>query len=214
MITGVSALVTNNVSETIGHPSILVTVITPHDYVSPIMELLHKHEGTVLEMEDWIMGRLRMTIEMPLRELMRNFFDEIKSASSGYASVSYEPGDMRPAIVTRMDIYIAEERIAAFSRVIPEYRVTDECEEAVEKLYEILPREMFRVKIQAYVKGRIIASRSITPMKKDVTGHLYGGDITRKMKLREKQKEGKKRMMSEGKVHISHDTFLKMMRSD
>ena len=73
---------------------------------------------------------------------------------------------------------------------------------------------MFRVKIQAYVKGRIVASRSITPMKKDVTGHLYGGDITRKMKLRDKQKEGKKRMQAEGRVHISHDTFLKMMRND
>ena len=195
-------------------PWILVNVITPHNYISPIMELLYKHEGTVIEMEDWVMDRLRITIEMPLRELMRNFFDEIKSASSGYASVSYETGDLRPAVVTRMDIFVAEERVAAFSRVIPEYRITEECEDAVEKLYEILPREMFRVKIQAYVKGRIIASRSITPMKKDVTGHLYGGDITRKMKLREKQKEGKKRMQTEGRVHISHDTFLKMMRND
>lgn len=195
-------------------PWILVNVITPHTYVSPIMELLHKHEGTILEMEDWTMDRLRMIIEMPLRELMRNFFDEIKSASSGYASVSYEPGDMRPAIVTRLDIFVAEDRIAAFSRVIPEYRIVEECEDAVEKLFKILPREMFRVKIQAYVKGRIIASRSITPMKKDVTGHLYGGDITRKMKLRDKQKEGKKRMQAEGRVHISHDTFLKMMRND
>ena len=195
-------------------PWILVNVITPHSYVSPIMELLHKHEGTVLEMEDWTMDRLRMIIEMPLRELMRNFFDEIKSASSGYASVSYETGDMRPAIVTRLDIFVAEDRIAAFSRVIPEYRIVEECEDAVEKLFKILPREMFRVKIQAYVKGRIVASRSITPMKKDVTGHLYGGDITRKMKLRDKQKEGKKRMQAEGRVHISHDTFLKMMRND
>ncbi len=195
-------------------PWILVNIIVSHTYVSPIMELLHKHEGTVIEMEDWNMDRLRMTIEMPLRELMRNFFDEVKSASSGYASISYEMGDMRPAIVTRLDVYVAEERVAAFSRVIPEYRINEESEEVVEKLYEILPREMFKVKIQAYVKGRIMASRSITAMKKDVTGHLYGGDITRKMKLREKQKEGKKRMLSEGKVHISHDTFLKMMRSD
>ena len=195
-------------------PWILVNIITPHAYVSPIMELLHKHEASVLEMEDWIMDRLRLTIEMPLRELMRNFFDEVKSASSGYASVSYEPWDMRPAFVTRMDIYVAEDRIAAFSRVIPEYRSNEEAEEAVEKLYEILPKEMFRVKIQAYIKGRIVSSRSIAPMKKDVTGHLYGGDITRKMKLREKQKEGKKRMLAEGKVHISHDTFLKMMKSE
>lgn len=195
-------------------PWILVNIITPHSYISPIMELLHKHEAGVIEMEDWIMDRLRLTIEMPLRELMRNFFDEIKSASSGYASISYEPGDLRPAIVTRMDVYVAEDKVAAFSRVIPEYRMNEEAEDAVEKLYNILPKELFRVKIQAYVKGRIVASRSIAPMKKDVTGHLYGGDITRKMKLREKQKEGKKRMMAEGKVHISHDTFLKMMKTD
>ncbi len=194
-------------------PWILVNVITTHQYISPIMELLHQHEATVLEMEDWTMGRLRLILEMPLRELMRNFFDEIKSASSGYASVSYEPGDMRPANVTRLDIYVAEERVAAFSRVIPEYRASEESEDAVEKLYNILPKEMFKVKIQAYVKGRIIASRSITAMKKDVTGHLYGGDITRKMKLREKQKEGKKRMLADGKVHISHDTFLQMMKN-
>jgi GTP-binding protein LepA len=111
-------------------------------------------------------------------------------------------------------VYVAEDRVAAFSRVIPEYRANSEAEDAVVKLEKILPTEMFRIKIQAYVKGRIIASRSIAPMKKDVTGYMYGGDITRKMKLREKQKRGKARMMAEGKVHIEHDTFLKMMRPE
>ncbi len=193
-------------------PWILTTIITPHTYISNVMEILHKHEASVLELEDWGFDRVRMTLDMPLRELMRNFFDEIKSVTSGYASVAYETGEMRPASVTRLDVYVAEERVAAFSKVIPEYRSQEESEEVVEKLEKILPKEMFRVKIQAYIKGRIVASRSIAPMKKDVTGHLYGGDITRKMKLREKQKEGKKRMLAEGKVHISHDTFLKMMK--
>ncbi len=194
-------------------PWILTTVITPHRYISNVMEILHKHEATVMEMEDWGFERVKMILEMPLRELMRNFFDEMKSVTSGYASVAYEGNELRPANVTRMDVYVAEDRIAAFSKVIPEYRAQEEAEEVVEKLEKILPKEMFRVKIQSYIKGRIVASRSIAPMKKDVTGHLYGGDITRKMKLREKQKEGKKRMMSEGKVHISHDTFLKMMKN-
>ena len=193
-------------------PWILTTIITPHTYISNVMEILHKHEASVLELEDWGFDRVRMTLDMPLRELMRNFFDEIKSVTSGYASVAYETGEMRPASVTRLDVYVAEDRVAAFSKVIPEYRSQEESEEVVEKLEKILPKEMFRVKIQAYIKGRIVASRSIAPMKKDVTGHLYGGDITRKMKLREKQKEGKKRMLAEGKVHISHDTFLKMMK--
>jgi len=194
-------------------PWIITTIITPHTYISPIMELLHKFEATVIDMEDWGESRVRVAMEMPLRELMRGFFDTIKSASSGYASVSYEGKEMRDAQVTRMDIFVAEERVAAFSKVIPEYRIDEEANEAVEKLYKILPQEWFKVKLQAYVKGRIIASRSITALSKDVTGHLYGGDITRKMKLREKQKEGKKRMMAEGKVYISHDTFLKMMKN-
>ena len=177
------------------------------------MELLHKYEATVIDMEDWGDSRVRVDMEMPLRELMRGFFDTIKSASSGYASISYEAGELRDAAVTRMDVYVAEERVAAFSKVIPEYRIEEEANDAVEKLYKILPQEWFKVKLQSYVKGRIIAARSITALSKDVTGHLYGGDITRKMKLREKQKEGKKRMMSEGKVHISHETFLNMMKN-
>ncbi len=193
-------------------PWIILTLITPHDYVSPLMQLFPPHEAEVLELKDWGHDRVRITLNMPLRELMRNFFNEVKSASSGYASIVYEKGDMRPADVTRLDVYVAEERVTAFSRVIPEYRTREESEEVVEKLEKILPREMFRVKIQAYVRGRIIASRSIAPMKKDVTGYMYGGDITRKMKLREKQKRGKDRMEREGKVHISHDTFLNMMK--
>jgi GTP-binding protein LepA len=194
-------------------PWIVLTVITPHDYVSPLMQILQKHEASVTDMQDWGETRVEMIVDMPLRELMRNFFDEVKSATSGYASIAYKPGDLRPAQVTRLDIYVAEERVAAFSRVVPEYRAQEEGEEAVVKLEKILPAELFRIKIQAYVKGRIVASRSIAAMKKDVTGYLYGGDITRKMKLREKQKRGKERMQREGKVNISHDTFLGMIKN-
>jgi GTP-binding protein LepA len=193
-------------------PWILTTIITPHDYVSPIMELNHEYEASVIDIEDWGDNRVRIILEMPLRELMRNYFDIIKSVSSGYASVAYEGNEMRDAMVTRMDLFVAEERVAAFSRVVPEYRIERDADEAVEKLFKILPKEWFRVKIQAYVKGRIIASRSLAALSKNVTAHMYGGDITRKMKLREKQKEGKKRMQAEGKVYISHDTFLKMMK--
>lgn len=193
-------------------PWIKLTIITPHDYVSPLMQLFPPHEATVIDLLDWGHDRVKMTLDMPLRELMRNFFNEVKSASSGYASIVYEPGEMKDAHVTRLDVYVAEERVAAFSRVIPEHRTREESEEVVEKLEQILPAELFRIKIQAYVHGRIIASRSIAPMKKDVTGYMYGGDITRKMKLREKQKRGKDRMQREGKVNISHDTFLQMMK--
>lgn len=193
-------------------PWIILTIITPNEYLSPLMQLFPPHEATVKDLADWGHNRVKVTLDMPLRELMRNFFNEVKSASSGFASIVYEPGEMKSANVTRLDVYVAEERVSAFSRVIPEYRAREESEEVVEKLEKILPRELFRVKIQAYVHGRIVASRSIAPMKKDVTGYMYGGDITRKMKLREKQKRGKDRMEREGKVHISHDTFLKMMK--
>ncbi len=193
-------------------PWINLTIIVPNEYLSNLMQLFQKHEAEIIDMLDWGDGRVNITLDMPLRELMRNFFDELKSASSGYASISYKLGEMREANVTRLDVLVAEERIPAFSRVVAEYRANEEAEEIVEKLYKILPRELFRVKIQAVVKGKIIASRSITAMKKDVTGYLYGGDITRKMKLREKQKKGKKRMQKEGKVHIEHDTFLELMK--
>lgn len=193
-------------------PWIDLTIIVPNDYLSNLMQIFQKHEGEIIDMQDWGENRVNIQLQMPLRELMRNFFDELKSASSGYASISYKLGEMRDATVTRLDVLIAEERVPAFSRVVAEWRANEEAEEIVEKLYKILPRELFRVKIQAVVKGRIIASRSIAPMKKDVTGYLYGGDITRKMKLREKQKRGKKRMQKEGKVHIEHDTFLELMK--
>jgi GTP-binding protein LepA len=149
---------------------------------------------------------------MPLREMMRNFFDDLKSISSGYASISYEFADMRIADVTRLDILVAEESVHAFTRVVSKRRAQEEAENAVEKLHGILPRQMFVTKIQGYANGRIIASKTLSAFRKDVTGYLYGGDITRKMKLLEKQKKGKKKMQARAKVNIPHDVFLKMMR--
>ena len=151
---------------------------------------------------------------MPLRDLMRNFFNELKSITSGYASISYEIMDMKDADVVKMEVLVADEPIAAFCRIVARRRVDEEAEQVVEKLHNVIPKEMFNFKIQAKAMGRIISSRSVSGMKKDVTGYLYGGDITRKMKLREKQKEGKKRMKEHGKVNIEHDVFLKMMKSE
>ncbi len=145
---------------------------------------------------------------------MRNFFDKLKSATSGYASVSYELNREREAHVTRLDILVADEVMPAFSRVVAKRTVEEEAEKAVEKLHLIMPRQMVAMKIQGKALGRIISSRTMTAFRKDVTQHMYGGDITRKMKLREKQKKGKKKMAERAKVNIPHDVFLKMMRSD
>lgn len=197
-------------------PWLLGQIISPPDFVGNIMNLLFEHEGGVLETEVLQDGRNLVTIEMPLRELMRNFFDKLKNATSGYASLSYEIAELRPAQVVRLDILVAEELITAFSRVVGERRVEFDARATVEKLYENLPRQQYVTKIQAKVRGKIIASRTLSALKKDVTGHLYGGDITRKMKLREKQKKGKKKALElgKGRVNIPQEVFMKMVKSD
>jgi GTP-binding protein LepA len=194
-------------------PMVLLTIITPPDYVSNVTKILYDHEG-ILHTTDVFSGdRFTMEIEMPLRELMRNFFDELKSVSSGYASITYEPMGHQKADVRRLDVLVAEEPVLAFTKIVGERRVQKEAEEVVERLYSILPQELFVVKIQARIDGKIICSRSISAMRKDVTGYLYGGDITRKKKLLEKQKEGKKKMQGLAKVHITQDIFMDMMKT-
>lgn len=186
-------------------------IIAPHEYLSPIMQLLFEHEATVVNTEN-LGERVSLHIDMPLREMMRNFFDNLKSASSGYASMSYEMTEEKTADVARLDIMVGGEPVAAFTRVVARTKVQEEADKAVERLHEIMPRQMFEMKVQGIALGRILASKTIKAFRKDVTGHLYGGDITRKMKLREKQKKGKKKMQSMGKVNIPQDVFLKMMR--
>jgi GTP-binding protein LepA len=199
--------------ENVSEPWVNVKIIAPATYIGNIMQLLFDHEAEIGETENFGDSRSAISLKMPLRELMRNFFDDLKSVSSGYASISYEVEGMRDANVTRLDILVADEPVPAFSRVVSKKRVEEEAEKAVEKLHGILPRQMFTLKIQGQALGRIISSRTISGMKKDVTQHMYGGDITRKMKLREKQKKGKKKMKERGRVNIPQDVFLKMMRS-
>jgi len=199
---------------TVREPWILGQIILPADYIGNIMTLLYEHESGVIDTEVFGDGRTLLTIEMPLRELMRGFFDRLKNASSGYASLSYEIAEMRPASVTKLDVLVADEIVPAFSRVIGMSRSEVDAKAITEKLFKTLPRQQFTVKIQAKVMGKIISTKKITAVKKDVTAHLYGGDISRKMKLRDKQKKGKAKALAQGKVHISPDVFMKMMRGD
>jgi GTP-binding protein LepA len=145
---------------------------------------------------------------------MRGFFDRLKNASSGYASLSYEIAELRPASVTKLDILIAEEEVPAFSRVVGIARADTEAKAMTERLYQTLPKQQFAVKIQARVMGKLTATKKLSALRKDVTAHLYGGDITRKMKLREKQKKGKAKALERGRVHIPQDVFMKMMKGD
>ena len=197
----------------VSEPMVTMKIITPPAYLSGMMKALYEHEGEVLGTENFGDNRTMLTLSMPLRELMRNFFDEAKSISSGYASISYDITENRKADVVRVDILVADEPVVAFTRVISRRRVEQEAEQVVEKLYQILPRELFSFKVQAKALGRIISSRTVSGKRKDAAGTLSGGDITRKMKLREKQKEGRKRLKEHGSVNIPQEVFVKMMRS-
>lgn len=193
-------------------PWMNVQIIVPSEYIGTLLPLLYEHEAEVGDTMHFGDGRTSVSLSMPLREMMRNFFDELKSISSGYASLSYTEGEMRNADVTRLDIIVSDELVPAFSRVVSVRRVQEEAEDIVEKLHENIPRQMIVVKIQAKALGRVLSSKTLSAFRKDVTQHMYGGDITRKMKLREKQKKGKKNMQSRGSVHIPHDVFLKVMK--
>jgi len=197
----------------IREPWAKATIIIPPEYMGSVLKLLHEFEAVVGDTES--LGQIRTAIHssLPLRELMRGFFDKLKSLTSGYGSISYFLSEEKEADVTRLDILVADERVVAFTKVIARRRVEEEAERAVEKLSQVLPKQMFTVKIQAKALGRIVSSRTLSGMRKDVTQHMYGGDITRKMKLREKQKKGKKKMKECGQVNIPQEVFLKMIQN-
>lgn len=194
---------------------VVLTIMTPVDYLSPLTQLLYEHEGTIQTTEMYH-SRMRLLVHMPLRELMHGFFDALKSTTSGYASLAYDMLDWRTADVCRLDILVAEEEVAALSRIISHRRLEGESRALVERLKKELPRQQFVVKIQARADGRIVASESISALRKDVTGYLYGGDVSRKNKLLDKQKKGKERRSEQGsnKMHIPQDVFLKMIKPE
>ena len=197
-------------------PWVNVKIITPSVYLSYLMPFLYDHEAIVKATENFGDNRSSIDLEMPLRELMRNFFDDMKSLTSGYASISYEIGEYREADVVRLDIIVADEPMVAFCRVVSRRRVEEEAKSQVEKLQKIIPRQQFNFKIQGKALGRILCSESVSAFRKDVLMHgskvVGGGDVSRKKKLLEKQKKGKKRMQANAKINISHEVFLKMMR--
>jgi len=199
-------------------PWVNVKIIAPSIYTSQLMPFLYEHEAEVRTTENFGDNRSAIGLSMPLRELMRNFFDDMKSLTSGYASISYEIGEYKEADVVRLDIVVADEIMPAFTRVISRRRIEDEARAQVERLQKVIPRQQFAFKIQGKALGRIIASEAVSAFRKDVLMHgskvVGGGDVSRKKKLLEKQKKGKKRMQSQAKINISHDVFLKMMRSN
>ena len=198
----------------IREPWVKTIIIAPPETLSPLVQMLHEYEAETKHTDVYDDGRMEIVAEMPLRELMRGFFDKLKNVSSGYASLSYEFLDERPADVVRLDLLVAEESVPAFARVVARRRLEEEAKHLVEKLHGILPKQLFVTKIQARALGRIVASRALSAMRKDVTGYLYGGDVSRKQKLLQKQKRGKKKLLEQGtgKVHIPEEVFMKMVQ--
>lgn len=193
-------------------PWVHAAIIVPLSYVGGLMPFLYGHEAEVGTIEQFGDGRSRIHMQIPLRELMRGFFDELKSITSGYGSVAYDGSEMRKAEVQRMDIVIGDELMPAFTRIVSKRRSQEEADIFVEKLQNIMPRQLVEMKIQAKVNGRIIASRTLKAFRKDVTGYLYGGDVSRKNKLLDKQKKGKKKMKEHASVNIPHEVFIKVMK--
>ncbi len=202
-----------NLIKEIREPHVKLDIITPSQYLGSVMELVRTvTRAKYLSTEYIDETRLVLSFDAPLAEVIVNLHDGIQSATSGFASFSYEVSGYVQADLVKMDIYVAEEKIEAFSQIVPREKVATEGNRIVKKLKDVIPRQNFLVKLQAAVGGKMVGRENITPYRKDVTGYLYGGDITRKRKLLEKQKRGKKRMKGVGKVDIPQKAFLEVLK--
>lgn len=200
--------------EKVFEPYVSLEILTPSQYLSSVMAQLKDIRGEYKETENLGKDLLRIKYVVPLCEIITDFYDRLKSASSGFASAAYTSIGTREADVLKMDILLAGEKLESLSRIVPRERIGEEGKRIVEKIKKILPAEQFAIAIQAAVGGKIIARETRGAMRKDVTGYLYGGDYTRKRKLLEKQKKGKKRLRERGKVHLSSETFMKIFKSE
>src|SRR3989339_450309 len=187
-------------------------VVTPSKYIGAIMELSQQKRAIYQNTEYLDAERVILKYTIPLSELIIDFYDKLKSISQGYASINYEIGEYKEAKLERVDILIADEKVDALSIILHHTFAEKEGRRIVEKLKELIPRQNFEVKIQAAIRARIIAASRIPAMRKDVTAKLYGGDVTRKNKLLDKQKKGKKKMKSIGKVELPSDIFIKVLK--
>ena len=195
-------------------PWVSLDIITPKDYIGGIMGLVQDKRGNYRNTEYIDTTRVILHYEIPMYSVLTDFYDKIKSVTSGYASINYEFIGYRKADVVKMDILVAEEIVEALAMIVYRDDAYHKGKDVVETLKESLPRQMFVIKIQAAIGGQVVASERISAMRKDVTAKLYGGDVSRKRKLLEKQKKGKKKMMAAGKgsVEIPSDTFVKLLK--
>src|SRR6266436_2450015 len=200
--------------ESISEPFVKLSIIVPSTYVGPMMELCQDRRGMFKKLEHRPGDRVVLEYEIPLGEIIHDFYDQLKSRSKGYASMDYEVIGFREADLVKLDVLVAGEPVDALSLIVHRSKAQAQGRKLVEKLKTIIPRQLFEVPIQAAIGGKVIARETVSAMRKDVLAKCYGGDVTRKRKLLEKQKEGKRRMKRVGSIEIPQEAFMAVLKLD
>jgi GTP-binding protein LepA len=200
-----------NYIDTIFEPYVKATILVPDEFLGNVIKLLNDKRGSQNKM-DYIGKRVLLDYDIPMNEIVMDFYDKLKSTTKGYASFDYEPIGFRPGILQRLDIKVAGEVVDALSIIVPENKALAKGREFIKALKELIPRQLFEVAIQASIGNNVIARETVKSTGKNVTAKCYGGDITRKRKLLEKQKAGKKRMKAIGKVNVPQEAFMAVLK--
>ena len=203
-----------NKIEHIKEPYVKATIITPSEFLGNIITLLNNRRAVQTKMDYITPERVLLEYDIPMNEIVMDFYDKLKSSTKGYASFDYEPSNYRVGDLVKLDIKVAGETVDALSIIVPESKAQSKGRDFVKAMKEIVPRQLFEVAIQASIGNKVIARETVKSMGKNVTAKCYGGDITRKRKLLEKQKEGKKRMKAIGKVNLPQEAFLSVLKID
>jgi len=196
----------------IKEPWAKVEILSPQKYFNNIFKLFQLFKINFISSKSFSKEKLKIECEMPFRKLIENFYDKLKSVSEGFVSMSFKIEDYRPADLVKIDILIAKKKEPSLSKIVEKNDVQKEGRKIVEKLKEIFPKQLFPVAIQAAVGGKIIARETVKALRKDVTAPLYGGDITRKMKLLQKQKRGKEKLEEKAKIAIPTEVIIKLLK--
>jgi GTP-binding protein LepA len=200
--------------EQVEEPYVTVTILTPTDYVGPLMDLSQARRGEMTKLEYLSEERVELVYELPLAEIVMDFFDLVKSRTRGYASLDYEPAAYRPSDLVKVDVLLNGVPVDAFSTIVHRQRAQDYGRRMTERLRQLIPRQLFDVPIQAAMGGRVIARETVKAKRKDVLAKCYGGDVSRKRKLLDRQKEGKRRMKQIGRVEVPQEAFVAALRLD